>query len=109
MKALNRKIKSVIYIAIVVGFWGADAPVLASCYEWTPGDVSIINKENDYYETWKDKKHLQLVAKLRHGTKIKVIKFIEGACGGDVYLEAKVKGRTIRGWTNSDILFYSTR
>jgi methylglyoxal synthase len=54
-------------------------------------------------------KNLQLTAKLKHGTKIKVIKFIEGPCGGDVYIEAKMKGRTIRGWTNSEDLFFLTR
>jgi hypothetical protein len=110
VKVLNRKIKYVVYVALVVVFWGA--PVRATCYTWIPGGISTLNlqdKENGYYRIWKDKKNLQLAAKLKHGTKIKVIKFIEGPCGGDVYLEAKVKGRSIRGWTNSEDLFFLTR
>jgi hypothetical protein len=110
VKVLNQKIKYVVYVALVVFFWST--PVRATCYRWIPGGISTINlqdRENGYYRIWKDKKNLQLTAKLKHGTKIKVIKFIEGPCGGDVYLEAKVKSRTIRGWTNSEDLFFLTR
>jgi hypothetical protein len=115
VKFIDRQLKSLVYVALVVGFGGE--PVRASCYGWNPGDISTINledKENGYYRIWKnrkniqDKNNLQLVAKLRHGSKIKVIKFIEGDCGGDVYLETKVKGRAVRGWTDSDELTYRT-
>jgi hypothetical protein len=102
--------KHVFYIAIAMLLW--NAPVHASCYTWSPGDTATINLENpknSYYRIWNDKKNLKLAAKLRHGTKIKVVKFIEGVCGGDVYLETIVKGRTIRGWTNSESLTYLTR
>ncbi len=110
VKFLNRKIGRIVYVALVVGFWGN--PVYASCYGWSPGDISTINlqdKENGYYRIWKDQKNIQLAAKLRHGTKIKVIKFIEGDCGGDVYLETKVKGHAVRGWTDGDELTHRTR
>jgi hypothetical protein len=106
----NQKVRRIVYLALVLGLWGG--PVRASCYSWNPGNISTINlqdRENGYYRIWKDKKKLQLAAKLKHGTKIKVIKFIEGDCGGDVYLETKVKGRAVRGWTDSDELTHLTR
>jgi hypothetical protein len=40
-------------------------------------------------------KNLQLAANLKHGNKIKVIKFSADPCGGDVYIEAKVKGQPL--------------
>jgi hypothetical protein len=110
MKVLHRKTKYVVYVALATCFWGV--PVQAGCYTWNPGDISTINlqdRENGYYRIWKDKKNLQLAAKLKHGSKIKIIRFIADQCGGDVYVEAKVKGRAIRGWTHSDNLFYLTR
>jgi hypothetical protein len=110
VEILNRKMKHTIYIAIAILLW--NAPVHASCYTWNPGDTATINLENpknSYYRIWKDKKKLKLVAKLRHGNKIEVIKFIGGVCGGDVYLESKVNGRNIRGWTDSENLTFLTR
>jgi hypothetical protein len=109
-KVLYRNIKCVIYVVTALILW--TNPVRASCYGWEANDISTIHledKRNSYYRIWKDKKRSKLAAKLRHGDKIKVIKFIEGDCGGDVYLEAVVKGRTIRGWTDSDELVYHTR
>lgn len=102
--------KCVTYVVIVLIFW--NNPVQASCYSWGSGDTSTINlkdKRDGYYRIWKDKKNSKLAGKLRHGDKIKVISFIEDNCGGDVYLEAIVNGRKIRGWTFSDSLYYFTR
>jgi hypothetical protein len=102
--------KYLIHVAIAVIFW--NNPVYASCYGWNAGDISTINlkdKKNGYYRIWKDKKNSKLAAKLRDGDKIKVIKFIEENCGGDVYLETVANGRRVRGWTNSDNLTYHSR
>jgi hypothetical protein len=110
MKVFNQKTKYVICAVLAACLW--DVPVYAGCYTWKPGDISTINlqdRENGYYRIWKDRKNLQLAAKLKHGTKIKIIKFIAWPCGGDVYIEAKVKGRVIRGWTDGDNLIFLTR
>jgi hypothetical protein len=97
-----------VLIALIIG----SDPVHATCYGWKSGDIATINlkdKKNGYYRIWKDRKKLKLAAKLRHANNIKVIQFIEDTCGGDVYLEATVNGRTLRGWTFSDDLVYYTR
>jgi hypothetical protein len=102
--------KFVFYVVLALAFWSN--PVHASCYNYRSGDTATINlenKKNGYYRIWKDRNQLQLAAKLRHGSEIKVVKFIETGCGGDVYLESTVNGRTIKGWTFSDSLFYLTR
>jgi hypothetical protein len=84
-------------------------PARASCYGWTAGNRATINlqdKNSGYLRLWSNTKlDGQIVAKLKHGTQIRVIDFIEDpVCGGTVYIEARINNRRIRGWVNSDVL-----
>jgi hypothetical protein len=84
-------------------------PARASCYGWTAGNRATINLQDQkfgYLRLWSNTKlDGQIVAKLKHGTQIRVIDFIEDpVCGGTVYIEAKINNRRIRGWVNSDVL-----
>jgi hypothetical protein len=85
------------------------APARSSCYGWKEGDRATINlqdRNSGYLRLWSNTKlDGQIVARLRHGTKFRVIDFIESStCGGTVYLEAIVNNRRVRGWVNSDVL-----
>jgi hypothetical protein len=87
----------------------ATTPVQASCYGWKVGGratIKLQDKKSGYLRLWSNKQlNRRVVAKLNHGTKIRIINFIEDpVCGGVAYLEANLNDRQVRGWVNGDVL-----
>jgi hypothetical protein len=88
------------------------SPTQASCYSYTGGvrkeQIKFRKGSAAYISVFSTKDLKREISRLRDGQVVTTLKFVEGNCGGSIYIRFKnSKGRVTYGWVFSDDFVFS--